>query len=300
MDHFANQTGCRRVRALAATLAVSSILMGSCGGKIDQGETSGSEAVITGILDRNTNVGSAGGAYGGGSADGTGGGSVDNGTGGSVAGGCTNTMPEAMHGTVTLNAWASAVYSYGDGATTICSSSPVPGTICLEGVGAEACGDSDPCDYHQWGAGLGIALTTGPVGQEVGLDANAAGIAQVRFSLSAPPTVPGSGVRTGVSSMDDPNTFENETHHPFFVGVSGELPTAMTTDTTAAHPWSDFKLPLWDEGLALSLDTTNLSSLHFMVVTVPYQVVAYDFCISDIRFLDASGNEVTKDVSLQR
>jgi hypothetical protein len=219
-------------------------------------------------------------------------------TEGSGGGGasCTNTMSEGREGSVSGNAWISYVFSYGDGVTTICLSAPVPGTVCLEGLAADACGGTDPCDYRHWGAGVGFSLTTLMGPQDVGLDALSAGITQVQFSVTSVPSTPRSGFHVGVTIMDDPVTSDvNESDHRFLLGVSGHKVIPFTTDAFGeVRPWKDFTLAPWYKASSLKLDTTKLHSLQFNLTTTPNQTVAYKFCVWGIKFLDAAGNEVIR------
>lgn len=268
--------------------------------------------------------GSSGNPGGGGGTGGTGNsatGGTGNAGGGNVAGNggtmaaCTNTANEGqgLDLSAAENNFVTAIYAFGDTnngavpatdtdpATTFCIVQPdgTTGQMCMNGTGAEACGGVTPCDYHRWGAGIGVQLSVHDAtsGAITPFDAAAANIAGVSFNVTGVPT---NGLRVQLTMPDDPATALPEgTGFVFGGGVAD-----ITADGPVTAMFTDFTQPDWGcgatstqnpcgAGVVLDFDPTKLDALQFQVPTVAGSTFSYNFCVTDLKFLDSTGAVVT-------
>ena len=220
--------------------------------------------------------------------------------GGGTTAACTNTNNNGLDATTSANNFFSAVYGFGDGdsaganpssdtdpGTTFCLDSPSDGTICMNGLGQEACAGSNPCDYHRWGAGIGLnlAMHDDTAGTVTAFDATAAGVTGVKFTLSGVT----SPIRVQLTMVDDPATTDvNESTGFVYGGGTADV----AADGTVTAQFDTFTQPAW--GIATFVfDATKLDALQFQVPTVAGATTSYDFCVSDIQLVDATGATVT-------
>lgn len=237
------------------------------------GNTDGNSSGDTQTTNGTTNGG------GGSSAETTNGSANNNsGTAGSGATGGPSTLNQWVAADVAQVPHGQGVYSYGDGTSTMLLTSPAAGQICMSGTAA----DAGP-DYALWGAGIGLQLAaTEDEGKTVtsAFDAEALGITQFSFSITG---VPLTGIRVGMTIVGEGADYEE---NPFINkgGAGGDV----KSDSTYTMALADLAQPEW--GLADAVfDPSSLHSLQFQVVTVPNAATEYDFCVSDIQFLDADG-----------
>lgn len=249
---------------------------------------------------------------GNGGTNATGGGGGVGNTGGGAAT-CTNTDNNGLDATTAANNFFSAVYGFGDGdaasanpstaadpGTTFCLDSPADGQMCMNGLGQNACGTTTTtadCDYHRWGAGIGLNLAMHTDTAVTAFDAAAAGVTGVKFTLSGV-TAP---IRVQVTMVDDPATTTSNESTGFVLGGGA---ADITADGTVTAQFSEFTQPPWGctaantanpcgDGVDLAFDPTNLDALQFQVPTIAGATTSYDFCVSDIQLVDAGGNVVT-------
>jgi hypothetical protein len=178
-----------------------------------------------------------------------------------------------------------------DSVTTATLNNPQPGTLCMSGVLANAGPNG-----ANWGAILGMDFIEWNEDEtEIlkWLDAQAFGITQLKFTLESPP--PGIGVGLGLDMV----THTECAVSPGYCSSGGRL-RLMTGDTPFAYltpgdkgplPISAFVQPPWETS-TLTLDTSKLLSLGFVLGSNSGEALSYEFCISNLRFLDANGNEV--------
>jgi hypothetical protein len=175
-------------------------------------------------------------------------------------------------------------YAFGDGTTTMELSSPSAGTVCMAGTMAAQCatGCPDGGEYSLWGGGIGMQLATAEAGVITEpFDATALGIEKVRFSITTPPA---SGLRVQISLTAD-NTLG------FVYGGGTADITAAVTDEVA--PFTAFTQPAWGDETFM-WDPTDIDAIQFQVVSVVGTATPYNFCVSNLAFLDA--NDAVVDV----
>lgn len=245
-------------------------LVGACGGDSSDPATNGNGTTSpsTGTTSPSTSTGTTSPT----TVTGTGGATSTAGT--STTSGvpeCTITENEGLAPEVAQVPAAQGVYSYGDGVTTACLSSPAANQVCLEGLGALA-GDN----YENYGAGVGIQLAvTDPA--EVPWDATADGVVGVKFSIAGPST--NAPVRVGV-------TMVGLTNNGFVTNESG-----ITAPGEQTLLFADLTQPSWST-IETEFDATKIHSLQFQVVTAQAATRPYSFCVSGITWIDANGNAV--------
>ncbi len=186
---------------------------------------------------------------------------------------------------------ATGVYTYGDGTcvapTTHCIDDTTPGTLCFRGVAADA-----QSDYSCYGAGFGIDLAI--VENSVVTtpwDATAAGVAGVQFTITGL-TATSPALRVQIAQADLPEDAA-------FVHGSGTSDLKADGDP-AVFMFADFGLPDWVTGATGShpeladavLDLTNLKGMQIQVTTQPNMPKEFDFCISNLAWVDAAGTPV--------
>lgn len=263
-------------------------------------------AAVVGCGGRSVGEPTQSGGQSGSGAGGTGGvtdWSSDGGTGGLVGGwtggtgntgatsACVNTDSMALDPAVAANGFFLSLYAFGDGdagsstpssdadpGSTFCLDSPMDGTICMNGLAQEACGGMVPCDYHRWGAGFGLGLATrSDTGILTPFDATAWGVTGVMFTLTGAT----SPIRAQIT------IFNRET-----LGFIYGDPMGIVGDGTKAAQFNEFAQPPWGDP-TLVLDPTQLDSIQFVVPSVAGSTTPYDFCVSNIQLVDATGTVVT-------
>lgn len=166
------------------------------------------------------------------------------------------------------------------GSTTATLSQPEPGKLCLAGR-VKAGGWAD----------LMIAYTVyNPEGTQVlqKFDADSRGITTATFALDSPPS---GGVSVGAAVVTRLECGTNPTDFCFTDGFSlmtsplSHVPARVTEPGPQVAPFTHFKQTR--SGVSQIFDTTALENISFGVGSGPY-----DFCIHDLEFLDAAGNEV--------
>jgi len=129
-------------------------------------------------------------------------------------------------------------------------------------------------------------------------DAQSLGITQLQFTLESP--VPGIGVGLGIDMVTHTECPES----PGYCSSGGRF-RLMTGDSAFAYltkgdkgplPLSVFEQPPWQTS-TLTLDTSKLYNLSFVLGSNSGAALNYEFCISNLKFLDAQGTEVV-DASL--
>lgn len=244
-------------------------LVGACGGDSSDPATTGTNTTnptTTSTTNPTTATATNGVTTGMGGATSTG---ATTSTTGSVSE-CSNVSGEGLDPAVAQVPASQGVYSYGDGVTTMCLTSPAANQVCLEGLGAMA-GDN----YENYGAGVGIQLATSE--PEVGWDATADGVVGVKFTIAgASASAP---VRVGV-------TLVGLTNNGFVTNESGV--TAATEQTLL---FADLVQPSWSD-VTDAFDATNIHSLQFQLVTAQAATRPFNFCVTGITWIDAAGNPV--------
>lgn len=257
----------KRIR-IGLTGLGTAVALAGCGSTSDS-KTSGS----------NPSGGSAGGPVSGGSGGSAPGGDGIGGTGAqpsAAAPVCLATqndeqcMPRGMHfalATWSGTAAAGVAVSGCSGANCPSLTQPESGKLCLSGT--------VPPGATAW-----FLLALG-VGQRLGLDATALGISQISFVIDTPP--PG-GVLVDTASLI-PNCTRGL---PECIAFGFDLPRVLLAGPTSAA-LSEF---LQEDPASpyQTLDLHTLVDLGFTVDAGPY-----DFCVHDLKFLTASGDEVSPE-----
>ena len=171
------------------------------------------------------------------------------------------------------------VFTYGDAVSTRCLHSVEDGRMCLRGYAANA-GNN----YENWGSGMAVRLAeTDEDGNVVNpFDAAALDIHGVRFTLSGAESLP-YGIRAGVTMVNQGELpYE---YNGFIVGGGPSGDIKRNGEVTMA--FDDLAQPIWTTLTTdTPLDTSELHSLRFQIVTQPGNGYLYDFCISDLVWLD--------------
>lgn len=138
-----------------------------------------------------------------------------------------------------------------------------------------------------WGAILILQLAQDDGGStEVApFDVTARGVTQVRFTLSNPPP-------TGIlPQLVELTSADCTTASDCLDQFSG--PPAVTTAGSTTLTLADFVTPDAQHASLVS-DPTIAVALQFWVGPLPGMAFDYDFCLQDLQFLDAAGNEVSR------
>lgn len=242
-------------------------MVGACGGDESDPGTASSNDSSTSTTTSTTSATTTGTT----STTGSGGNST---TGTSTTGAvsdCTSTETEGL-GVEEAEIPASwGVYSYGDGVTTACLSSEGGNQACLEGLGADA-----GSDYANWGAGVGVQLAED---DETPWDASADGVVGVKFDIAG--TSSDAPVRVGITNT-------GLTDFPFVADEGG-----ITADGAQTLMFADLDQPSWvgdtSEAYGATFDATKLHSLQFQVVTAQNKTRPYNFCVSNVQWIDGTG-----------
>jgi hypothetical protein len=191
------------------------------------------------------------------------------------------------------------IYTFGDGLTTACLSSPATGQVCLDGTASDSSGPED--EYEYWGAAMGFLLASADADGNVVMpfDATALGITHVKFTLTGVGSAP---VRVRAAQANTPELPDGPTNYQENAfGWGPDTSNDITMDSTFTLALEVFELPSWTrldvagDGAAdvgAVLDPSQLFSLEFQVGTNPNASVPYDFCVSDLEWLTAEGDVV--------
>jgi len=162
-----------------------------------------------------------------------------------------------------------------------------PGRFCMSGK-------LDPgATNTNWGSLLILPLTERtPTGIAAPFTAGARGIAQVQFTVDPAPI---SGLAVGFSAVQRadcltiPDCF---TAADFILMDSGSTETVIDASGIVTASLDSFRQPNWGDP-ALSFDTNLIAGLEFPPQMLPGVAFDYDFCVQDVKFLDAAGGEVS-------
>jgi hypothetical protein len=162
-----------------------------------------------------------------------------------------------------------------------------PGRYCMSGK-------EDPgATNMNWGSLMVLSLADdASIGIAAPFTAAARGITQVQFTIDPAPL---SGLTVAFSSLQRadcltlPDCF---TTAPFGLMQSGSTPTVIEDSGTVTASLTSFVQPNWGDP-ALSFDTDLIVGLQFLPEQLPGVVADYDFCVRDLKFLDAAGHEVS-------
>jgi len=167
---------------------------------------------------------------------------------------------------------------------TVSVTRPRAGTLCLSGAGSSS--SMDP----SFGVLVLVLSTRNPDQTQVfsALDLDMRGITQLAFTLESPPS-PGLLIEaTSITSLSCPgNRTECATPVPGFALMTGpgsSTRLSITSEGRVVVPFANFEQANPVSG---SFDTTALDHIAFHG-----SGGAFDFCLSDVEFLDASGKPV--------
>jgi len=166
-----------------------------------------------------------------------------------------------------------------------------PGKICMSGqvtTGyAELILDFDG-DNRDGAQGTGGRITPEESRGAKPLDAAGLGIQGIQFSLETPPA---SGLAVSLASVVTPGCYGRAEclHTGYYVMSEDEpgVPRRIREPGTHTFRIADFQAAPWADPTQ-ELDTTQLGFVDFEIAAG-----AYDFCISDLKMLDANGDAVS-------
>ena len=181
------------------------------------------------------------------------------------------------------------VYGYSDTVSTHNVTSPMAGTYCLDGNATLVLNGADGMpDYGTYyGAGMGVQFaTTNTDGTMVTAGFDATGLATVSFTLTTDVVSP---IRV---ALVDVTHVATQASHEFFMvdAMTNPVPNVAGTITLTV---ADLSNPSWDTTYTGA--DIMLNSIKALQVSVPTDITAahpYDFCISNIQFLDAGGMSI--------
>jgi hypothetical protein len=155
-----------------------------------------------------------------------------------------------------------------------------PGRFCMSGRV-----DSGPTGSG-WGAILIVGLNhKDESGALIPLDVSAHGISQIRFGVDDPPIA---GLLPQLAQLQSADcTIAGPDCITTF-----SVPTYVIAPGTVTEPLTAFSQ---GDGTHSNpaLDQTLITGLQFYVPTLPGMAYDYDFCVRNLAFLDAAGQEVT-------
>ena len=215
---------------------------------------------------------------------------------------CDNLDPLSLEADEAQVPGGRAIYTYGETVSTRCIEAAGANNLCLYGVGADS-DDGAGNMYANWGAGLGIQLADAEEDGTVNTpwDATALGITAVQFSIAGP--TDSAPVRFGLGMVNQ--TFGDGDaaitipfqDQPHVNGIDSE--NDITADGTYTVEFSNLYLPEWTSYLAqcngvsyCAFNAAMINAMQFQVVTQPGVTTPYDFCVSNITWLDANGAPV--------
>jgi hypothetical protein len=176
--------------------------------------------------------------------------------------------------------WTGAVTDGVDGGASTAIVRHAPGKFCMSGTV-----DSGPTNSG-WGAVLLVGLTLrdqAAMGAVVPFDAAARGIAQVRFAVDDPPI---GGLLPQIAQLQSADCNKI----PDCVATFS-VPTYVTMPETITEPFPAFRQADGTHSNS-ALDQTLITGLQFYVPSLPGLAYDYDFCVRDLAFIDAAGQEV--------
>jgi hypothetical protein len=185
------------------------------------------------------------------------------------------------------------VSSRGDSESTRCLDVPGDNTSCLYGLAADSNDGSNL--YGNWGTMLTLLMAEEDSDGMLlsARDAQALGNTALRFQISG--LSGGVRVRPQVVMADSESIPFSE--EGFVNGNDDE--NILVADDTYTLYFDNFYPPSWASYLELCIDVgscdfdpSRLHSLRFWVATSPAVTYPYDFCISNLTWLNASGGPV--------
>jgi hypothetical protein len=169
-----------------------------------------------------------------------------------------------------------------DGTSAARARNPVPGTVCLSGTAAQ----SGPASQN-WGAVLSLPLSqpnADGTGFESVFDAEQLGITGLRFRIQNPPStgvtsqllaIPRFPCETGEGCITSATSFV----------LQGPAGPVLATEAVTA------RLDAYTDATDPSVPN-RLFALQFGVAAESSAALGFDFCVTDLAFLDAGGAEV--------
>jgi hypothetical protein len=170
-----------------------------------------------------------------------------------------------------------------DGVSTA-TGSYTPGRVCMSGNLV-----AGPANSTNWGSVLVLPVTDAATRSPFA--ASSRGVEQVQFTIDPPPPT-GLTVAFGAFQRADCLTVPDcLTAADFFLADSNGVLTIVDTARTVTAPLTAFIQPSWGDS-NLSFDPDLIASLNLQPQLLPGVALSYDFCVRDIKFLDAGGREV--------
>ena len=120
-------------------------------------------------------------------------------------------------------------------------------------------------------------------------DAAALGIERLQLTIDSPPSV-GLNVRFVATVAEDPLSTEECLAARSFYAMDGwSVRTVTESGTTVDAALTDFIIAEWERAPSVEFDPTRLGMI---AITADGNIGDFDFCVRDIRFLDANGDQV--------
>jgi hypothetical protein len=202
------------------------------------------------------------------------------------------------------------IYAYGDGVTTICLDTATPGKVCANGVVPMSDKDgvttTTEDKYANYGAGFGLKLAEADADGKLiaPWDAAALGIKSLQFDIEG--VDGGRPIRIQMGQVPDPAiTMGGNYDENSFVWGGDEKKDIKKTTAMVLIDLATVMLPSWTgvldptdaTGMKVAegqvIDLAQLDSLQFQVTTEPTKTGLYNFCVSNLTWLDMAGMPVT-------
>ena len=273
-----------------------------CGSDDDDDGTAGTGGVSGGSGSGGTSGGSGSGGTSGGSGSGgtagTGGGGAGTGGGGGTGG---TSSVDGVPGVPSngVPGGSNYVYGYSDTVSTHNVTSPMAGTYCLDGNATIVLNNPTTMmpDYGAYyGAGLGIQFaTTNMTGDVVTAGFDATGLATISFTLTTDTPSP---IRVALVDVDTTVMMAGQQPaHEFFMvdAMNNPVPNVAGTITLTVAELSPPSWILMEPTPSYTAADLRLNSIKALQISVPTDVSAahpYNFCVSNIQFLDAGGMSI--------
>jgi hypothetical protein len=220
----------------------------------------------------------------------------------------SNCMTTTSTGDTPMFPGVLGIYAYGDGVTTICLDTATPGKVCANGVVPMSDKDGDATTtedkYANYGAGFGLKLAVADADGNLiaPWDAAALGIKSLQFDIEG--VDGGRPIRIQMGQVPDPAiTMGGNYDENSFVWGGNEKKDIKKTTPMVLVDLATVTLPEWTSVLSAAdptmvaegqvIDLAKLDSLQFQVTTEPTKTGLYNFCVSNLTWLDMAGMPVT-------
>ena len=143
-----------------------------------------------------------------------------------------------------------------------------------------------------WGSLMVLGLAEGTItGITAPFSAAARGIAQVQFKIDPAPVAGLSVAFLSLQRAECLSIPDCLTAAAFVLMEDGSTETVIENSGSVTAPLASFRQPSWGDP-TLSFNEDLIVGVQFQPQRLPGVVLDYDFCVQDVKFLDAGGREV--------